>query len=44
MKQIKFLAMMLAAGMFAACSDSLEETTGGNESPNTEFTGDAGYH
>ena len=34
MKKIKFLAMMLAAGMFAACSDSLEETTGGNGSPN----------
>lgn len=42
MKKIKFLAMMLAAGMMAACSDSLEETTGGNGNQNTSGTTD-GY-
>ena len=26
MKKVKFLAMMLAAGMFAACSDALEDS------------------
>lgn len=30
MKRVKYLAMMLAAGMFAACSDTLEDTGGGN--------------
>lgn len=30
MKRVKYLAMMLAAGMFAACSDMLEDTGGGN--------------
>ena len=38
MKKIKFFAMMLAAGMMAACSDSLEETTGGNGNQNTSGT------
>lgn len=38
MKKIKFFAMMLAAGMMAACSDSLEETTAGNGNQNTSGT------
>lgn len=42
MKRVKFLAMMLAAGMFAACSDTLEDTGGGNAGGNTATTGD-GY-
>ena len=43
MKKIKFLAMMLAAGMMAACSDSLEETTGGNGNQGPVYDGDRGY-
>ena len=39
MKKVKFLAMMLAAGMFAACSDALEDSGmdngGGNNIPAT---------
>ena len=39
MKKVKFLAMMLAAGMFAACSDALEDSGmdngGGNNTPAT---------
>ena len=30
MKKVKYLAMLLAAGMFAACSDNLEDTGAGN--------------
>lgn len=41
MKKINYLAMLLAAGMFAACSDTLEETTGGTNT-NTPATGE-GY-
>ena len=29
MKKVKYLAMLLAAGMFAACSDNLEDTGAG---------------
>lgn len=38
MKKVKFLAMMLAAGMFAACSDALEDAgveNGGGTLPTT---------
>ena len=38
MKRVKYLAMMLAAGMFAACSDTLEDTGGGNAGGNTPST------
>lgn len=41
MKKINYLAMLLAAGMFAACSDTLEDTTGGTNT-NTPATGE-GY-
>ena len=41
MKKINYLAMLLVAGMFAACSDTLEDTTGGNNT-NTPATGE-GY-
>ena len=41
MKKINYLAMLLAAGMFAACSDTLEDATGGNNT-NTPTTGE-GY-
>ena len=41
MKKINYLAMLLAAGMFAACSDTLEDTTGGTNA-NTPTTGE-GY-
>lgn len=41
MKKINYLAMLLAAGMFAACSDTLEDATGGNNT-NTPATGE-GY-
>ena len=30
MKKVKYLAMLLAAGMFAACSDNLEDAGAGN--------------
>ena len=33
MKKVKYLAMLLAAGMFAACSDNLEDTGAGNGLP-----------
>lgn len=43
MKKVKFLAMMLAAGMFAACSDALEDSGMDNgEGNNTPATGE-GY-
>ena len=41
MKKINYLAMLLVAGMFAACSDTLEDTTGGTNT-NTPATGE-GY-
>lgn len=41
MKKINYLAMLLAAGMFAACSDTLEDATGGTNT-NTPATGE-GY-
>lgn len=42
MKKVKFLAMMLAAGMFAACSDALEDSGMDNGGGNTPATGE-GY-
>lgn len=42
MKKVKFLAMMLAAGMFAACSDALEDSGVDNGGGNTPATGE-GY-
>ena len=42
MKKVKYLAMLLAAGMFAACSDNLEDTGAGNAGGTTPSTTD-GY-
>lgn len=42
MKKVKYLAMLLAAGMFAACSDNLEDTGAGNAGGTTPGTTD-GY-
>ena len=42
MKKVKYLAMLLAAGMFAACSDNLEDTGAGNVGGTTPATGE-GY-
>ena len=42
MKKVKYLAMLLAAGMFAACSDNLEDTGAGNADGTTPATGE-GY-
>lgn len=42
MKKVKYLAMLLAAGMFAACSDNLEDTGAGNAG-GTTYEGEAGY-
>ena len=42
MKKVKFLAMMLAAGMFAACSDALEDSGVDNGGGNQPTTGE-GY-
>lgn len=42
MKKVKYLAMLLAAGMFAACSDNLEDAGAGN-SGGIEFEGETGY-
>lgn len=42
MKKVKYLAMLLAAGMFAACSDNLEDTGAGNAGGTTPATGE-GY-
>lgn len=42
MKKVKYLAMLLAAGMFAACSDNLEDTGAGNAGGTTPGTGE-GY-
>lgn len=42
MKKVKFLAMMLAAGMFAACSDALEDSGMDNGGGNQPTTGE-GY-
>lgn len=42
MKKVKYLAMLLAAGMFAACSDNLEDTGAGNAGGTTPVTGE-GY-
>ena len=39
MKRVKFLAMLLAAGMFAACSDNLDDTGSGS----VGGTSDKGY-
>ena len=39
MKRVKFLAMLLAAGMFAACSDNLDDTGSGG----VGGTSDKGY-
>lgn len=41
MKKVKYLAMLLAAGMFAACSDNLEDTGAGNAGGTTPATGEA---
>lgn len=38
MKKVKYLAMLLAAGMFAACSDNLEDTGAGNAGGTTPST------
>lgn len=38
MKKVKYLAMLLAAGMFAACSDNLEDTGAGNAGGDTPST------
>lgn len=38
MKKVKYLAMLLAAGMFAACSDNLEDTGAGNAGGTTPGT------
>ena len=38
MKKMKYLAMLLAAGMFAACSDNLEDTGAGNAGGDTPST------
>lgn len=43
MKKVKFLAMMLAAGMFAACSDALEDSGMDNGEGGNTFDGDKGY-
>ena len=43
MKKVKFLAMMLAAGMFAACSDALEDSGMDNGEGGNTFIGDKGY-
>ncbi len=43
MKKVKFLAMMLAAGMFAACSDALEDSGMDNGEGGNTFDGDRGY-
>lgn len=40
MKKVKYLAMLLAAGMFAACSDNLEDAGAGNAGGTTS---DKGY-
>lgn len=42
MKKVKYLAMLLVAGMFAACSDNLEDTGAGNAGGTTPATGE-GY-
>ena len=42
MKKINYLAMLLAAGMFAACSDTLEDATGGNNG-SSSYDGETGY-
>lgn len=42
MKKINYLAMLLAAGMFAACSDTLEDATGGNTG-SPSYNGETGY-
>lgn len=42
MKKVKYLAMLLAAGMFAACSDNLEDAGAGNAGGTTPATGE-GY-
>lgn len=42
MKKVKYLAMLLAAGMFAACSDNLEDTGAGNAG-GTTYEGETGY-
>ena len=42
MKKVKYLAMLLAAGMFVACSDNLEDTGAGNAGGTTPATGE-GY-
>lgn len=42
MKKVKYLAMLLAAGMFAACSDNLEDAGAGNAG-GIEFEGETGY-
>ena len=38
MKKVKYLAMLLAAGMFAACSDNLEDAGAGNAGGTTPST------
>lgn len=38
MKKVKYFAMLLAAGMFAACSDNLEDTGAGNAGGTTPST------
>ena len=38
MKKVKYLAMLLTAGMFAACSDNLEDTGAGNAGGTTPGT------
>lgn len=38
MKKVKYLAMLLAAGMFAACSDNLEDAGAGNSGGTTPST------
>lgn len=42
MKKINYLAMLLAAGMFAACSDTLEDATGGTNG-SSSYDGETGY-
>ncbi|MBU3852904.1 MAG: Mfa1 family fimbria major subunit [Candidatus Paraprevotella stercoravium] len=42
MKKVKYLAMLLAAGMFAACSDNLEDAGAGNAG-GIDSQGETGY-
>ena len=43
MKKVKYLAMLLAAGMFAACSDNLEDAAGAGNAGGTTPSTTEGY-